>query len=171
MTDDVVDVVFVPFAEEHIEPALAIYNHYVRTSTATFHTVPLTPEEFRREVFFADDRCGALAILAGAEARLVGYCVLKPLGARQAYHVSAEVSIYLHPDWTQHRIGRLAIGRLEEKARAAGFHALVAAICGENAASLSLMEGLGYERVGHLREVGRKFGRFLDLIDCEKLLG
>jgi phosphinothricin acetyltransferase len=164
------EVTYVPFGEEHLDAALAIYNHYIATSTATFHIVPRTRETFRREVFFDDPRYGTTAILEAATGALVGYCLLKPLGEREAYRPSAEVSIYLHPDWTRRGIGRHAMTLLEEKARAAGFHALVAAICGENDVSIRLMESLGYVQVGRLREVGRKHGRWLDVVDCEKLL-
>jgi len=163
-------VVFAPLAEEHLEAALAIYNHYVTTSTATFHTEPLGIGAFRREVFFEDPRFGGLAILSAADGSLVGYCLLKPFGERQAYRLSAEVSVYLHPDWRGRGIGRAAMERLEQKARDAGFHALVAAVCAENTASLRLMESLGYEPVGRLREIGHKFGRYLDLVDWEKIL-
>lgn len=161
--------IFVPLTEEHLPAALGIYNHYAAETTCTFHD-PLSQDEFRGLVFHEDKRYRSLAIIDEKSARLAGYCSLRPHGARQAYRFTAEVTVYLHPDYVGLGLGGPAIDRLGKEARAQGFHVLVAAISGENAGSIRLFEKKGYEKTGHLREVGYKFDRFLDVVYFQKIL-
>lgn len=157
----------VSLSPRQAESARAVYNHWVRRSTATFHTDPLGAEEFAAEVFFADPRYGAWAVEDGGFA---GYVVLAPYKARCAYRDSAEVSIYLAPDATGRGLGGPSLEHAEAHARAHGLHTLLATICAENEPSRRLFTRHGYAEAGRLREVGRKFGRLLDVLLLQKLL-
>ena len=151
--------------------AATIYNHYVPTTTATFQTEPVTPDEWLAEANAGEPgRHGAWAV-APDGAGLAGYLIVAPFKSRCAYRDTAEVTVYLDPDATGRGLGREAVAFAEEHARAAGLHALLAVVCAENDASLRLFERAGYERVALLREVGSKFGRLLDVVYLEKVVG
>ena len=159
---------FRPVEDADLGALLGIYNHYVRTSTATFHIAELGEQEFRSLVFPGHPPFGAWTLVAGG--RAAGYVILARYKPREAYDGTAEVTVYLHPDVTGQGLGRAAAGFAETVALQRGFHTLLAVICGENASSITLFERLGYVKCAHHHEVGRKFGRWLDVVCYEKLL-
>ena len=158
-----------PLAAADLDAARAIYNHYVETSTATFHDEPLTAAEFAAMVDTAgSERHGVWGIRASDE--LGGYVQVSPFKSRCGYRDTAEVTVYLRPDATGRGLGAAALQHAESFARGAGLHALLAVICAENDASLRVFARAGYVEVGRLREVGSKFGRRLDVAYLELLL-
>jgi phosphinothricin acetyltransferase len=90
--------------------------------------------------------------------------------SRCAYARSVEVSVYIRHDLHRRGLGRALMLDLIERAQAAGHHTIGGA-CTEQAASLALQESLGFERVACFREVGYKFGRWLDVAYMKLLLG
>lgn len=155
-------------AEDHARGA-EIANHWIATSTATFHEEPLSVAGFVADVAtHPDPRHGCFGIRVDDE--LAGYLVISAFKGRCAYRDTAEVSVYLAPEQTGRGLGRGAIGYAVEHARRHGLHALLAVICAENTASLAAFERAGFAEVGRLREVGRKFGRLLDVVYLELLL-
>jgi len=156
--------------DDEREAARAIANHWIETSTSTFHETPTSEAEFAAEVVeHASDRHGCFGIRADGE--LVGYLVVAAFKGRCAYRDSAEVSVYLAPGATGRGLGRQAVAYALDHARRHDLHALLAVICTENQASLALFAAAGFEEVGRLRQVGRKFGRLLDVAYLERLLG
>ncbi len=156
--------------DDERERAREIANHWIATSTATFHEEPLSPEEFAADVaVHASERHGCFGIRVGGA--LAGYLVVSAFKGRCAYRDSAEVSVYLAPELAGRGLGRQAIAYAVEHARAHEMHALLAVICTENQASLAAFARAGFEEVGRLREVGRKFGRLLDVAYLERTLG
>jgi len=101
---------------------------------------------------------------------LTGFGSLSPWRSRPAYNTSVEDSVYVRDDQRGHGVGRLLLADLVERARAHGFHAVFARIVGGHQASIALHAALGFEVVGVEREVGRKFGRWLDVVVMELLL-
>jgi|WetSurMetagenome_2_1015567.scaffolds.fasta_scaffold268818_2 L-amino acid N-acyltransferase YncA len=160
---------FLALRDEHLPAAAAIYNYYIENSTATFHTELLSPSGLREIIYHESPRYLALAILA--DGQCCGYAYIGPYRERQAYQNTAEISIYLHADFTGQGIGTAALRLLEEHAKAQGIWALLAGICSENQESYALFNKSGYEKCAHLRQVGVKFGRLLDVIYLEKIIG
>ena len=158
-----------PLGTAELDTARAIYNHWVLASTATFHEEPLDADAFAAEVVFDDPRYGAYAI--DDDKGLAGYVVVAPYKARCAYRDTAEVSVYLRPDARGLGLGREAVDAAVWRAHTAGLHALLATVCAENAASLRLFAACGFQRAAYLREVGLKFGRRLDVVILEHVLG
>jgi L-amino acid N-acyltransferase YncA len=95
---------------------------------------------------------------------------LKRFSEREGYGRTAEVSVYLLPEYRGMGLGGRAVVFLEEVARSNGFHALIASICAENTGSIRMFERNGYTKCAHLKEVGFKFERLLDVVDYEKIL-
>ena len=162
------DIEFREMKEEYLGEVLTIYNHYVETSTATFHETPQTKEEMRGIVFFQNPKYRTYAIFSGE--MLCGYVLLTRYKARSAYDCTAEVTIYLRPECAGKGIGRQALAFIETFGREQGFHSLISVITGENTASIGLFAACGYEKCAHYKEVGRKFGRYLDVVCYQKQL-
>jgi L-amino acid N-acyltransferase len=148
---------------------MAIYNPVVLTSTATFDLIPRTLEEQRAWI---GDRSGARVVLVAVDdaGRVAGYSALSPYRDRAAYATTVEDSVYVHEDHQGLGVGRLLLEALVGTARAHGFHAMMARIVSDHAASIGLHAACGFEIVGHEREVGRKFGRWLDVTLMQRLL-
>lgn len=163
-----VDLKFVEINETYLPQVLEVYNYYIQNSTATFHTQPVTLEEMRGIVYYSDSRFKTFVILN--QENLCGYCILACFKAREAYNITAEATLYLHRDFTGKGIGSQALQFLEKQARQNGFHSLISVICGENTASIKLFEKNGYTKCAHFKEIGKKFGKLLDIVEYQKLL-
>jgi phosphinothricin acetyltransferase len=145
-----------------------IYNVEVQTTTVTFDILPRSLEE-QREWLAA--RSGAHAVVVAEDGdEVIGFASLSPWRSRPAYATSVEDSVYVHRDHQGRGVGRLLLTELLAVARAHGFHAVFARIVGGHASSIRLHESVGFEVVGTEREVGRKFGRWLDVTVMELLL-
>lgn len=153
------------------EAIRAIYNVEVESSVVTFDLVPRSPDDQRR---WLADRSGAHAVIVAEtdEERptLVGFASLSPHRSRPAYSTSVEDSVYVHRDHRGRGIGDLLLRDLVEVARTHGFHAMFARIVGGHEASIALHAAHGFEIVGTEREVGRKFGKWLDVTVMQRLL-
>jgi phosphinothricin acetyltransferase len=151
------------------EAIRSIYNPEVLESTVTFDLVPRSLEE-QREWLRA--RSGAHAVLVAVEAddEVVGFGSLSPYKDRAAYSTTVEDSVYVRRDQHGQGVGRLLLAELVGVATAHGFHTVMARIVGGHDASIRLHAGLGFEIVGTEREVGRKFGRWLDVVVMQRLL-
>ena len=163
------NITFKDMTGEYVDAAAALYNRYVLETTATFHTEPLSASDMRGLLFFDNSSFRSFAILDGGV--FCGYLILSAYKCRDAYNTTAEVTVYLDGTRTGRGIGTLALRHAQTYAEAEGFHALLGIICGENAPSIRLFEKNGYERCGLLKEVGVKFGRRLDVVIYEKILG
>jgi len=140
-----------------------IYNYEVEHSTATFDLVPRSVEA-QREWIAA--RRGAFSALVAddAAAGVIGFAALSTYRDRAGYRTTVENSVYVHRDHQRRGVGRLLLGALLEVARDSGFHTVIARIDSHSTGSLALHESLGFVTVGVEREIGRKFGRWLDSV-------
>src|SRR5205807_1411643 len=100
----------------------------------------------------------------------IGWGALSPWKSRCAYANTVEASVYVRHDLHRRGVGRVLLADLIERARAAGHHTILGGTCTEQPPSLALQEALGFVRVGCLREVGFKFGRWLDVAYMQLML-
>ena len=156
-------------------PAIrAIYNYYVLHSTCTYQLESETLAE--REAWFAahapDKHPVIVAELDDADGnrQVVGWGSLSRFHPRAGYDGTVEASVYIHHDFHRRGLGRLMLSELVDRARALGYHALIGGASADQTASIALQESLGFERVGQLKEVGRKFDRWLDVVYLQVLL-
>ena len=155
---------------EDAEAIRAIYNAEVTGSTVTFDLVPRTAEE---QVDWLVKRSGAYAVLVAEDddGTILGFASLSPFRDRPAYSTTVEDSVYVDGTRRSSGVGRALLEALVETATAHGFHAMIGRVVGGHDASLALHERVGFEIVGTEREVGRKMGRWLDVVVMERLLG
>jgi len=151
-----------------------IYNREVETSTVTFD---LVPRSLRQQRDWISARSGAFAVVVAEteseteeQPAVTAFGSLSPYRDRPAYTTSVEDSVYVHRDHQGRGVGKLVLGELLRVATAHGFHAVFARIVGGHQASIGLHRALGFEIVGTEREVGRKFGQWLDVVVMERLL-
>lgn len=150
------------------EAIRSIYNIEVTSSTVTFDLVPRTLED---QLAWQAARSGAHAVLvAEIGGAVAGFGSLSPWRDRPAYSTTVEDSVYIHRDHRGAGVGRALLTELVATATAHGFHACMARIVGGHEASIALHRACGFEVVGTEREVGRKFGKWLDVVLMERML-
>ena len=151
------------------EAVRRIYNHEVEHTTHTFDMVPRTLEE---QVAWLKEREGALGVLvAELGGEVAGFASLSQYRPRPAYRTSVESSVYVAEAARGQGLGNQLMVELIELATARGFHTMVARIAGGHRASIRLHEAVGFTVVGVEREVGRKFGAWLDAMVMQRMLG
>jgi L-amino acid N-acyltransferase len=159
-----------PATEADLPGILEIYNDAVLHTTATYDYEPRTLEHRRQ--WFEDHQRDNYAVFVAVDetGRIVGWSALNPYHARPGYRFTTENSVYIAADRRGQGIGKQLLEPLIEAARARGLHAIIAAIDATNEASIRLHARYGFEQVGHFKQVGFKFGRWLDVIYMEKVL-
>ena len=146
-----------------------IYNHYVLHSTCTYQEEPSTAAE-RAIWLAAHGAMHPVTVAAGTDGSVIGWASLSPFHARSAYRRTVENSVYVRPDVQRRGAGSALLADLIERARGLGHHAIIAGIDADQPASIALHRKFAFEQVGHLREVGFKFGRWLDVVYWERVL-
>jgi L-amino acid N-acyltransferase YncA len=151
------------------EAILEIYNLEVRESTVTFDLVPRTLED--QLAWLAEHSGGRPAVVAvDGGGAVVGFGSLTPYKERPAYSPTVEDSVYVHRERRGNGVGRALLAELVRLAEQYGYHSVVARIVGGHDASIGLHAAHGFELVGVEREVGRKLGRWLDVVVMQKML-
>src|SRR5262245_22129446 len=131
--------------------------------------VPRTRED--QVVWLAEHSGAHPAIVAVDDSGIVvGFGSLSPYRPRPAYSTTVEDSVYVHPSERGRGVGRLLLDELVRLSGIHGFHAVMARIVGGHQASIALHRACGFELVGTEREIGRKFGRWLDVVVMQVLL-
>jgi phosphinothricin acetyltransferase len=145
-----------------------IYNHYVFHSTCTYQE---EPEPLKgRQKWFAHHGPKHPITVAVEKNRVVGWGSLSAYHARSAYRRTVENSVYVHHDYHGRGIGSLLLEDLIRRARKGGHRVIIAAIDAEQPASIALHSKFDFKHVGHFKQVGFKFGHWLDVVYMELLL-
>jgi len=151
------------------EATRAIYNVEVE-GTTTFDLVPRTLRDQQRWIEEHSGPYPAVVAVSAATGRVLGFGALSPYRPRPAYAPTVEDSVYVASDARGRGVGRLLLEELLRRATAGGFHSVIARIVGANEVSVRLHQACGFADVGVEREVGRKRGRWLDVVVMQKLL-
>ena len=153
------------------EAIRTIYNREVTGSTVTFDLVPRSLEAQQAWIEAHSGAHPAIVVVDDdVEATVIGFGSLSPYRSRPAYSTTVEDSVYVHHDHRGRAIGKLVLDELVRLATVHGFHSMMARIVGGHEASIRLHESCGFALVGVEREVGRKFGRWLDVALMQRLL-
>jgi L-amino acid N-acyltransferase YncA len=155
--------------EEDLPGILAIYNDAVANSTAVFSDRPATIGE-RREWLAARSAQDFPVLVAREHGEVLAFATYGGFRTWPGYRLTVEHSVYVAATRRRAGLGRRLLGELIARARAAGMHAMVAGIDADNAPSLQMHAALGFEQVGMLPEVARKFDRWLDLVFMQLML-
>ncbi len=144
------------------ESIARIYNYYVANTSITFEEQAVSPEEMAERITGVTSS-GLPWLVLEQEGRLAGYAYATKWKERAAYRFTVEVTIYLAPGLGGGGLGtklyEVLLAQLKEK----GFHAVIGVIALPNPASVALHEKFGMTKVAHFKEVGFKFGRWIDV--------
>ena len=157
-----------PATIDDAEAIRAIYNAEVTGSTNVFDLVARTLAE--QQAWLNDHSGVHPAIVSVHDGVVTGFGSLSPFRPRPAYSTSVEDSIYVHADHRGKGIGKVLLTELVRLAGDYGFHAIIGRIVGHNEVSIAVHKACGFELVGVEREVGRKFGQWLDVVELQRLV-
>ena len=149
-----------------------IYNQGMETRTTVWTERRHSIED--RQVWLQEKHDDAWPVLvADVEGEVAGvgtYGDFRDSKVREGYRFTVEHSVHVAESAQGRGVGRALVLALVDRARAAGLHAMVGAIDGDNPESVAFHEKLGFVEVGRLPEIGSKFGRWLDLVLVQKML-
>ena len=148
--------------EKDLPQMLEIYNDVILNTTAVYDYKPHTLE-MRKQWFEAKQHEGFPVFVAEEQNRIVGFSSFGPFRAWAAYKYSVENSVYVKASERGRGIGKLLLSPLIDAAKKLNVHTIIASIDATNEASLQLHKSFGFKEAAHFKEVGYKFGRWLDL--------
>lgn len=163
MSADLTGTTIRPATAADLAAVKAIYDHYIATSIATFDIEPSDPAFWRGRL----ERMYVAALPDGAVA---GFAYASSFRPKAAYDATAETTIYLAPGHTGRGLGTRLYGALIDRLREDGFHTAIGVLAVPNPDSERLHESLGFQRAGVQREVGFKFGRYIDTVFYQLML-
>ena len=157
-----------PATAEDLAGAAAIYDEQVRTGISTFDLEP--PQVSYWEHHLTSTEPGDHFLVADDVSEVVGFAYSSAYRPRPGYRLTREVSVYLSERARGQGLGRRLYDDLLDRVRADGIHVVLALVAVPNPASVALHEACGFEHLGTMREVGRKFDRWLDTAWYQKVL-
>jgi phosphinothricin acetyltransferase len=160
------DIIFEELKEQDLPEVKKIYDWFIENSTATFHTEPIRIDQLNEFIYIGHPLYQSFLIYFNNE--IAGYCYLTNYKKRQAYNRTAEVTLYLKPEFCRKGIGSITLEFLEKKAIEIGLKNLIGIISGDNVGSITLFEKSGYTKCAHFRNVGEKFNKLLDIVAFQK---
>ncbi len=151
-------------------PALAaILNHWILHTSVTFNPVPKTPEDILATI--ADKAAAGHAFLVAEDAgHIIGQAAYGQFRGGAGYRTCMEHSISLLPGTPRKGLGRALLTAIEDHARTAGAHQMIAGVSGENPDGQAFHTRMGYRPIATIPEAGFKFGRYIDLVLMQKFL-
>lgn len=154
---------------EDIPEILAIYNDVIATSTAVYYDHPVTLEN-RLAWFHSRIDQGFPVLVAIEDNTVIGFSTFGTFRASPCYIHTVEHTVHVSADYRGRGAGRALVKALFPYAQASGKHVMIAAVDAANQQSVAFHESLGFHQVAHFREVGFKFGRWLDLLFLQRIL-
>ena len=157
-------------SDDDLPAVVAIYNEVMRTSTAIYREEPATLAE--RQAWNEARKTNGYPLLVARtdDAPVAGFATFGDFRAWPGYRYTVEHSVHVHRDLRGRGIGTALVQALLPLALAMDKHVMIGGIDATNEGSLRMHERLGFERVAHFREVGRKFGRWLDLVFVQRFI-
>lgn len=166
--------------EGDLDAITEIYNAEVTETLVTFDIVPRSVAEQQDwlarhrgaypAVVAVDPPDPAGRLLGARDEPVLGFGSLSPFREKPAYATTVENSVYVARHCRRRGVGRALLEALVQLAKEHGFHTIIARTEGSNTASTELHLACGYELVGVEREVGRKHGRWLDVVELQRML-
>lgn len=138
-----------------------IYNYYILETISTFQEKPIAPEEIQSKIESLLPNYPWLVYEVDYE--ILGYAYVTPWKAREAYRNSIESSVYVASGHAGKNIGSHLYKELIKRVRKTNYHVIIGGISLPNDASISLHEKFGFEKVAHFKEIGYKFGKWIDV--------
>lgn len=160
-----------PSTPDDLPAIQAIYAHHVTHGFGSFEEVPPDVQEMAARRLAIVER-GLPHLVAETDGRVLGYAYAGPYRPRPAYRYTVENSVYVAPEAIRHGVGRALLTTLIEVCEAGPWRQMIAVIGDRgNTASIALHAALGFHEAGHLKAVGFKLGRWVDVVIMQRALG
>ena len=159
-----------PAVQEDVKEMMEIFNYEVRNSTASF---AITEKSYEDRLAWFQSHGGEShpLIVAEQDGRVAGYACLSEYRPYEAYNGTAELSVYVSPDFRKQGIGEALMRELLDTARRCGrLRSVISVITGNNEASIRLHEKLGFSYCGTMHRAGEQFGQMRDIVNYEFLI-
>jgi phosphinothricin acetyltransferase len=155
--------------EEDVPGILAIYNDVIATSTAVYRDDPASLDD-RLQWFVARRAQSYPVLVAAGESGILGFASYGDFRAWPGYRFSVEHTVHIRADERGRGVGTTLMRALMRRATAQEKHVMIGGVDADNESSLRFHERLGFVRAARLRQVGFKFGRWLDLVFVQRIL-
>lgn len=152
-----------PVLESDSALLVDLYNHYVLNTTISFEEEAISVEQMETRMARIAAENLPWLVAEESDGSLIGYAYASPWKERSAYRFSVEVSVYLHPQASGRGMGTKLYEALFDQLRQRGVHAAMGGIALPNPASIALHEKMGMAQVALYKDIGFKFGRWIDL--------
>ena len=155
-------------ASQDSEEIRQIYNHEVLNSLATLDLIPRSQQA---QSVWMEEHAGIHTVLVATDRdQVIGFASISPYRPRPGYSSTVENSIYVHKDHRGRHVGTTLLKALLIEASSSGFHSVMARVVATQSSSIELHKRCNFELVGVEREVGRKFGQWIDIALMQHLL-
>ncbi|MBA85320.1 GNAT family N-acetyltransferase [Thalassobius sp. S69A] len=147
----------------------ALWNPFIRDTAVTFNSALKTPQMIADDIA-AKETAGHPFFLAELPDGLAGFATYGQFRGGVGYAHSMEHTVILSARAQGRGVGRALMSAIEDHARASGVHVMMAGVSAENPDGVAFHKAVGYAQVARIPQVGRKFGRWMDLVLLQKLL-
>jgi len=148
---------------------VALWNPFIRDTSVTFNSIEKTQCDLVVDIE-TKEKNGRAFFLAEQQGSVIGFATYGQFRNGIGYAHTMEHTVILSPDAHGGGVGRALMTAIEDHARATGAHSMMAGVSAENGAGVAFHKAVGYEHVGHVKQAGFKFGRWMDLILLQKML-
>ena len=145
-----------------------IYNYYVLNSTCTYQMTPETVED--RIKWFSAHGDKYPVIICEINNEIIGWASISPFHKREGYKFTVEDSVYIKNGNHGKGLGSRLLKEIIEMTQSIGYHSIIAGISSDQNVSIILHEKFGFKKVAHLKRVGFKFDKWLDVVYYQLLL-
>lgn len=156
--------------EEYSSQILAIYNDAILNTTALYDYQPWTMETMKTWFDYKREHNYPVIGIVNDEGVLMGFGSYGQFRVRPAYKYTIENSLYVHRDFRGQGLGKILLQQIIEHATRQHYHCIIAVIDAQNELSVGLHQAFGFENVGTFKQVGYKFGQWLDATFMQLLL-
>ena len=158
---------FVKMSAEHCRDIMDIFNYYISNSFAAYPETELPYEFFDK---FLEATKGYPAFSVQMNGQTIGFCFLRPYNPFPTFKECAEITYFIHKDFTGKGIGKIVLNKLESEARKIGIKTILASIASENPQSIAFHKNNGFRQCGRFVKVINKKGKQIDLIWMQKMI-
>ena len=162
------EVLFKPMADEDRKEIIDIYNYYIENSFSAYSDT-IVPYSFFDRFLERTQNYPAFSIMVND--KIAGFCFLRAYNPFPTFTECAEITYFIHKDYTGKGIGRMALDKLEEEARVKGITTILASIASENYESLVFHQKNGFVECGRFKRIIKKMNKRFDIIWMQKMIG
>jgi L-amino acid N-acyltransferase YncA len=155
------NVIFESLEPFHQQEVMDIFNYYIENSFAAYPETKLPYSFFNKFVEIAQS---FPAFVLKTENKVAGFCFLRAYNPFPAFNETVEISYFIAPEYTGKGLGKIAFEKLEQEAKKKNMKTILASISSKNMQSIAFHTKMGFNECGRFRQIGKKFGKYFDVV-------